>query len=149
MEGVIDKMAIEVRYKLWPGGIKPERKSANAACFDLTLPDDVLVPALASVAADFKIGFEPKDNFHFMMIYPRSSLLVKHGLMMPTSIIDADYRGPVHAIMYNTTKQDVLLRAGTRVAQINMFEYVQTSFEQVNELRPSARGEHGLGSTDE
>jgi dUTP pyrophosphatase len=140
-------MSIEVRFKLWPGGIAPKRYSRSAACFDLALPDDVIIPAHEYVAADFKIGFEPKDNFHFIMIYPRSSLLVKYGLIMPTSIIDADYRGPVHAIMYNTKDYDVELKAGTRVAQINMAQYVETKFEQVEELRPSDRGDGGLGST--
>jgi dUTP pyrophosphatase len=140
-------MSIAVRYKLWPGGIAPKRYSQNAACFDLTLPEDVTILARNWIAADFKIGFAPKDNFHFMLIYPRSSLLVKYGIIMPTSIIDADYRGPVHAIMYNTQDYDIELKAGTRVAQINMAKYIDTAFEQVEALQPSDRGDGGLGST--
>jgi dUTP pyrophosphatase len=142
-------MSIEVRYKLWAGGVAPKRCSTNAACFDLTLPYDVIVLAHEQAAVSLQIGFEPKDNFHFMMIYPRSSLLVKYGLIMPTSIIDADYRGPVHAIMYNTNDYDVELKAGMRVAQINMAEYCPTRFEQVEQLRSSERGENGIGSTGE
>jgi dUTP pyrophosphatase len=142
-------MSIEVRYVLEPGAVAPKRYSAGAACFDLVLPEDVFVFPHTTTVANFKIKFEPKDNCHFMMIYPRSSLLVKYGIIMPTSIIDADYRGPIHAIMYNTTPECIRLRAGMRIAQVNMAEWIATKFEQVEQLHTSERGERGIGSTGE
>jgi dUTP pyrophosphatase len=140
-------MCIEVRFKLWPGGIAPKKCSPNAACFDLALPEDVYILGHTTMSVDLKIGFEPKDNFHFILMYPRSSLLVRHGIIMPVSVIDADYRGPVHAIMYNTDAAVVRLKAGTRVAQINLCKEVHTKFELVDELHETIRGENGIGST--
>jgi dUTP pyrophosphatase len=140
-------MSIEVRYKLWPGGIEPKRYSKWAACFDLALPDDVVVPPNGIETVDLKIGFEPKDTHHYMLMYPRSSVLVKYGILMPTSVIDTDYRGSVHAILYSTRPYEVMLKAGTRVAQVSMMAEVETKFERVCVLTPTARGEGGMGST--
>jgi dUTP pyrophosphatase len=140
-------MSIEVRYKLWPGGIPLRKCNRYAACFDLALPEDVLVLAQSVTVADFKIGFEPKDTFHYMQIYPRSSLLIKYGIIMPTSIIDTDYRGPIHAIMYNTKPYDIGLKAGMRIAQVNMCKEIDAKFERVDELNETDRGAKGLGST--
>jgi deoxyuridine 5'-triphosphate nucleotidohydrolase len=140
-------MSIEVRYKLWPGGIAPMKLTSRSACFDLALPDDIVIPPHSTVTVDLKIGFEPKDGRHYMMMYPRSSLLHKYNLIMPTSVIDNDYRGPVHAIMCNITDWEVKLSAGTRIAQVNMFQEVETRFEQVDNLSTTVRGIGGLGST--
>jgi dUTP pyrophosphatase len=144
-------MRIEVRYKLWPGGFAPVKATTGSACFDLALPEgmDITIPAQTTRTIDLKIGFEPKDNYHYMMMYPRSSLLPKYGIVMPTSVIDCDYRGPVHAIMFNTRPCAVTLSAGTRIAQVNMFKEVYTRFELVDELHDTGRGEGGLGSTGE
>jgi dUTP pyrophosphatase len=140
-------MSIEVRFKLWPGGIVPVKATPQSACFDLALAEDITIPAQSVRTIDLKIGFEPKDGRHYMMMYPRSSLLPKYGILMPTSVIDNDYRGSVHAIMYNTKMYAVTLYAGTRVAQVNMFQEVETRFEQVDELNGTDRGTGGLGST--
>jgi dUTP pyrophosphatase len=142
-------MSIEVRYKLWPGGFAPVQATSRSACFDLALPNDVVIEPRSTTSVDLKIAFEPKDAKHYMMMYPRSSLLVKYGLIMPTSVIDNDYRGPVHAIMHNITDWKIVLKAGTRVAQVNMFQEVETKFEQVDELSTTDRGENGIGSTGE
>jgi dUTP pyrophosphatase len=142
-------MSIVVKFVLGPGAVTPKKYSMDAACFDLAIPEDLTVPAHEVVVADFRIKFEPLDVQHYMMIYPRSSLLVKHGLSMPTSIIDPDYRGSVHVIVHNITNKDVHLKAGMRIAQIDMVKRVETKFTQVEKLHPTLRGTGGLGSTGE
>jgi dUTP pyrophosphatase len=140
-------MSIEVRYKLWPGGIPPVKGTTRSACFDLTLPDDLVIPTRNPITVSLRIGFEPKDSRHYMLMYPRSSLLSKYGLIMPTSVIDNDYRGPVHAIIYNPHPFEVRLDKGMRIVQVNVFQEVETKFEQVDELSSTDRGEGGMGST--
>lgn len=105
---------------LGSGARAPVYKTKEAACADLSLPEDVILKPGEVACIDLQIGFDIPAGFKIVM-YPRSSLLVKKGIVQPTSIIDADYRGmPVHAPLYNTTNKPIKLKAGERIAQIEV-----------------------------
>lgn len=127
-------------------GIKPVYKTKGAACADVAIPFETLIPAHKSVCIDLWIGFEIPENYKVIM-YPRSSLLVKKGLISPVSIIDADYSGQrVHAPLFNLTDNDVKLEAGERVLQIEcvpMYDCVDWEHEKT--VRARVNG--GFGST--
>lgn len=99
-------------------GKSPVYKTAGAACADVAIPEEVVIPAHKSVKINLQIGFEIPAGYKIVM-YPRSSLLIKRGLISPVSIIDSDFSGQkVHAPLFNLTDEDVILEAGERVAQI-------------------------------
>lgn len=130
---------------LGPHGKVPVYKTRQAACADVFLPEDVTVEPGKVACPGLQLGFNiPAGNK--IVMYPRSSLLVKFGIMQPTSIIDADYSGmEIHVPLYNTTDKPVTLKAGDRVAQIELHEYeriLDWNFED-NERTG------GLGSTGE
>lgn len=103
---------------LGPSGIKPVYKTKEAACADVALPERLVLKAGEIKMIGLQIGFEIPNGFKIVM-YPRSSLMIKYGLVQPTSIIDSDYSNmEVHVPMYNTSNKRVELPAGTRVAQI-------------------------------
>ena len=108
---------------LGPGAKKPVYKTKQAACADVFLPEDVTIEPGKVACPGLQIGFDiPAGNK--IVMYPRSSLLVRYGIVQPTSIIDADYSGmEVHAPLYNTTDKPVTLKAGDRVAQIEVQKY--------------------------
>lgn len=108
---------------LGPHGKVPVYKTKQAACADVFLPEDVTVEPGKVACPGLQLGFSiPAGNK--IVMYPRSSLLVKFGIMQPTSIIDADYSGmEIHVPLYNTTDKPVTLKAGDRVAQIELHEY--------------------------
>lgn len=108
---------------LGPNGKVPVYKTKQAACADVYLPEDVTIEPGKVACPGLQLGFEiPAGNK--IVMYPRSSLLVKFGIIQPTSIIDADYSGmEVHAPLYNATDKPVTLKAGDRVAQIELQEY--------------------------
>ena len=130
---------------LGSNGKVPVYKTKQAACADVFLPEDVTVEPGKVACPGLQLGFNiPAGNK--IVMYPRSSLLVKFGIMQPTSIIDADYSGmEIHVPLYNTTDKPVTLKAGDRVAQIELHEYERVldwNFE--NNERTG-----GLGSTGE
>lgn len=130
---------------LGPHGKVPVYKTRQAACADVFLPEDVTIEPGKVACPGLQLGFNiPAGNK--IVMYPRSSLLVKFGIMQPTSIIDADYKGmEIHVPLYNTTDKPVTLKAGDRVAQIELHEYeriLDWNFED-NERTG------GLGSTGE
>ena len=130
---------------LGPHGKVPVYKTRQAACADVFLPEDVTIEPGKVACPGLQLGFNiPAGNK--IVMYPRSSLLVKFGIMQPTSIIDADYSGmEIHVPLYNTTDKPVTLKAGDRVAQIELHEYeriLDWNFED-NERKG------GFGSTGE
>lgn len=130
---------------LGPNGKVPVYKTKQAACADVYLPEDVTIEPGKVACPGLQLGFEiPAGNK--IVMYPRSSLLVKFGIVQPTSIIDADYSGmEIHAPLYNTTDKPVTLKAGDRVAQIEIQEYSRVldwNFE-------SNKRTGGFGSTGE
>lgn len=136
-------------YKLLHENAKaPIYMTHDAACADLALPEDVTIPAHTAVKINLGVAFFIQYGYKIVM-YPRSSLLIKKGLIQPTSIIDSDYSGqPVHAPIYNPTDSDILLKAGERVAQIECVPmYVCHSWDRSIAIRKSENG--GFGSTDD
>ena len=108
---------------LGPHGKIPVYKTRQAACADVFLPEDVTIEPGKVACPGLQLGFNIPAGTKIVM-YPRSSLLVKFGIMQPTSIIDADYSGmEIHVPLYNTTDKPITLKAGDRVAQIELHEY--------------------------
>lgn len=130
---------------LGPNGKVPVYKTKQAACADVFLPEDVTIEPGKVACPGLQLGFEIPAG-HKIVMYPRSSLLVKFGIIQPTSIIDADYSGmEIHAPLYNATDKPVTLKAGDRVAQIELKSYTRVldwNFE-------SNERTGGFGSTGE
>lgn len=104
--------------KLGPGALDPEYQTKEAACADVALPDHLVLKPGEIKMVPLQIGFEIPNGFKIVM-YPRSSLMIKYGIVQPTSVIDSDYSGmEIHAPLYNTSNKRIALPAGTRVAQI-------------------------------
>lgn len=124
-------------------GIMPVYKTEGAACADVALPHDVAICPGERVKVNLQIAFDIPKGWQIKM-YPRSSLLIKYGLIQPTSIIDSDYHGDVHVPMYNPTNETIILRKGDRVAQIEPQKvYDCKSWEHQYE----ERNQQGFGGT--
>lgn len=99
----------------------------GAACADMFLPADITVPPMDIskslkdniIKVPLDVSFDIPSGFKIVM-YPRSSLLIKRGLIQPVSIIDEDYHGNVHAPLVNITNEPIELKAGERLVQIEL-----------------------------
>ena len=80
------------------------------------------------------------------MIYPRSGWAVKQGLDKLAGLIDSDYRGEIHAVLYNSGDKTIEVRQGDRIAQMVVVPYMAES-ELVDVLDDTERGAGGFGST--
>ena len=141
-----------IRYKLFCNddqtawGIPPTSVYETAACYDLAVPCDYTIAGGACFELSLNIGFEPEPGHHIEM-HPRSSTLIKRGLIVPVSIIDWDYRGPVRIIGYNTNNHPVKIEKGTRLVQIKAVESIPQAYVQVREMSSTLRGNKGTGSS--
>jgi len=100
----------------------------------------ILIPTGLYVA--IPIGYE-------IQVRCRSGLAYKEGIMVVNGIgtIDADYRGEIGVILYNSSDKIVTIHHGDRIAQLVLKESPQLEWEEVDRLINTDRGEGGFGHT--
>lgn len=84
-----------------------------------------------------------------IQVRPRSGLALRDGigLLNAPGTIDADYRGEIKVIVVNHGEDAATIRRGDRIAQLVVAPVAAGTFEEVERLAPSERGESGFGST--
>jgi dUTP pyrophosphatase len=139
--------------RLDPAGRLPARATSGSFGYDLaTVQEERIAPRETRVlAVGFKLARDlPHDASAglAMLILPRSSLPLKHGLILPNSpgLIDADYAGPLGIIVHNLRDEPAVLPAGTRIAQA---VFVELRFPVLEEAAHADEGRTrgGFGST--
>ena len=134
-----------INIKLLEDGIIPVYKtegSAGADCFSRV--DAVIKPHETKV---IPLGFAVEiPNGYEMQIRPRSGLATK-GKQAIFGTIDSDYRGEVGAIIYNSSDDEFVVKKGDRIAQCLIAPVIIASFNAVDELSETERGNGGFGST--
>lgn len=83
------------------------------------------------------------------LIHPRSGLAWKNGITVLNApgTIDADYRGELAVILYNTSKVDFIIRKYDRIAQLVIQKVEHATFLNMEAFDETARGVNGFGST--
>ena len=84
-----------------------------------------------------------------IQIRPRSGLAAKNNISVLNTpgTIDSDYRGEIKVILYNHGDKDFIVNNEDRIAQMVLVPIFKATFEEVNELPETIRGEGGFGST--
>ena len=82
-------------------------------------------------------------------VRPRSGLAIKKGITVLNSpgTIDADYRGEIGVILINLSQEPFVINDGERIAQMVISNYEQVTWNQVEVLDDTERGEGGFGHT--
>jgi dUTP pyrophosphatase len=130
----------------------PAQQSAGAAGADLRAAItegeemEVLPGGRALVPCGFAMalpaGFEGQ-------IRPRSGLAAHYGVTVLNApgTIDADYRGEVKVLLVNLGEENFVIRRGDRIAQLVVAPVTAFTFQAVDTLDETARGQNGFGST--
>lgn len=86
---------------------------------------------------------------YFGAIFARSGLSTKQGLRPANcvGVIDSDYRGEVIVALHNDSNDCQTYRNGDRIAQLVIMPYLSASFDEVDELDDTERGDGGFGHT--
>lgn len=133
-----------IKVQLINGGIMPEYKTLGANGFDIATPKAFSLEPGKIKAVPLGICFDIPTGWYIKM-YGRSSTFVRHGCIVPVTIIDTDYKKEVHGIIYNCTKELKFFDAGTRLWQGTLEIHQIAKFYQVNTVEDNNRG--GCGST--
>ena len=82
-------------------------------------------------------------------VRPRSGLAAKHGISIVNTpgTIDPDYRGEIKVILVNLSDVPFTLEPGERIAQMIIARFEHISWNEVETLSETVRGEGGFGHT--
>lgn len=81
------------------------------------------------------------------LIWGKSGLAVKQGLVVMGGVIDSTYRGEIGVILYNIAKTDYQIEIGDKIAQLLIQPVIRVNLEETSKLSKTKRGHSGFGST--
>ena len=125
----------------------PMRKTAQSAGYDFESAIDVMLvrQKIVLVPTGLKAFMLPDE---VLMIHIRSSLALKHGIILVNGVgvIDADYNGHIMFPMLNLGEEDFQITKGMRIAQGVFQKYLTVDGDEagVGSIRCG-----GFGSTGE
>ena len=140
--------------KTKPNAKIPTWGSINAAGADLyaclsneQMPVVQIKPGeTVMISVGIKTEFTPG---YVALIHARSGLATKKGLGPANfvGVVDSDYRGEWFVALHNHSNHIQVIEDGERIAQVLFQEVEHPTFEEVEELSTTERGEGGFGST--
>ena len=144
--GVYHSAPLLKYIRVMDDALPPFKASPWAAGFDLFAAEDGFVrrKGKSTITTGLKISM-PVGTYG--RIAGRSSLARENGIMVGAGVIDPDYRGVVEIVLFNLGKDDFIVKAGQRIAQIIPEKIKFPTAVEVEDLDPTERGEGGFGST--
>jgi len=134
-----------MKVKLLNGTKCPERKRAEDAGYDFYLNAEVTLKAKSVSVIDTGVCVElPKGTAGLLAM--RSSIC-KQNLIIQQPLIDENYRGEIHGMIYNANDFDISFNKGERLYSMYVFPVIQESVEVVEELSETDRGASWAGSS--
>jgi dUTP pyrophosphatase len=136
--------------KLDEKAVLPTYGSLDAAGADLyaCMPEDVSIQSGETKLIHTGLALEiPKGYAGFL--YARSGMATKRGLAPANKVgvVDADYRGEIMVALYNHSSTVQVVSSGERIAQLVIAPVFTPTFELVDGLSDTDRGNGGFGST--
>lgn len=123
-----------------PGSAGMDAHAAVSSPMTLAPGSIALVPTGLQVA--IPLGYE-------LQVRSRSGLAAKHGVfaLNAPGTVDSDYRGEIKVIMANVGTEPFIIERGMRIAQFVVAQHEHVSWNVVDALDETSRGEGGFGST--
>jgi dUTP pyrophosphatase len=105
--------------KLHKDSIVPKKGSALAAGYDLFSYTDkeIIIEPLGKARIPTGISVELPHNT-YGRVAPRSGLTWNKFLDVGDGVVDEDYRGEILVILFNFSKENVIIKNGDKIAQL-------------------------------
>lgn len=112
------------------------------------IQDDIVIAPLKRALIPTGIALAIPKGFE-AQVRSRSGLAAKNGIFTLNSpgTIDADYRGEIKIILFNTGDESFTVTRGMRVAQLVFAPVACAAWREVQTLDDTVRGANGFGST--
>jgi len=132
--------------RLDPRATLPWRGSASAAGLDIYAIDDLTIPPKQRTLARTGLAVAIPEGY-YGRLGPRSGLATKKGLDVLAGVIDADYRGEIGCLLYNSGDETIHLPAQSKICQLIIEKIITPTAVWADEISDTDRGGGGFGST--
>lgn len=124
----------------------PLRNHDGDAGMDVFAIEDVHILPRASTLTGLGIACEfPND--YALLILNKSGRVTKQKLDNGAPLIDSNYRGEIHILLFNHSDVAATIFKGEKIAQLVLLPIWNGEPELVTELSETERGAGGFGST--
>ena len=128
------------------GSTIPLRTSRGAAAYDFASAETKELPPGSTRLVDLNLKLAIPPGV-YLQLSSRSGLALL-GVTTVGGVIDSDYRGPIKAILHNSSDQRVIITKGQRVTSGVFLPTLPVQFRVTDVLPPTDRGASGFGSSD-
>jgi dUTP pyrophosphatase len=132
--------------KLDERAVLPSRGSLYSAGLDLYSIEDLSIQPKQRILARTGLAVAIPEG-HYGRIAPRSGLALRTGLDVLSGVIDADYRGEIGCLLYNTGDETIELPAQSKICQLIIEKIITPDAVWADEIDETDRGSGGFGST--
>ena len=141
-------MSAVVTIEVFVEGCEPKKAHPSDACWDLFAAEECIIPpgGRAAICNGFRmaipLGYEAQ-------IRPRSGNALKKGITVLNTpgTIDANYRGNIGTILFNSSMQTITIQKGDKIAQMAICKLPEVELEFGKVDTNTDRGTSGFGST--
>jgi len=124
----------------------PTRGSVLSAGLDLCSIEDLTIEPKQRQLARTGLAVAIPEGY-YGRIAPRSGLALRTGLDVLSGVIDADYRGEIGCLLYNSGDETINLPAHTKICQLIIEKIITPEAVWADEINETDRGSGGFGST--
>jgi dUTP pyrophosphatase len=132
--------------KLDAKAVLPSRGSLYSAGLDLYSLEDLAIAPKQRILARTGLAIAIPEGY-YGRIAPRSGLALRTGLDVLSGVIDADYRGEIGCLLYNTSDETIKLPAQSKICQLIIEKIITPEAVWADEITETERGSGGFGST--
>ncbi len=129
----------------------PQYATPGASGMDVRayLPDKpIVLGALERALVPTGLRLQLPRGFE-CQIRPRSGLAIRHGISLVNTpgTVDSDYRGEIGVILINLSNEPFTINDGERICQMVITRYTRVTWEPVDRIDETERGDGGFGHT--
>ena len=135
-----------MKVKLLEGTKCPRQGREGDAGYDFFLREDVTLKAHQVTVIDTGVCVALPKGYAGLLAM-RSSIC-KKNLIIQQPLIDENYRGQIHAMIYSDNDEDLTFLAGERLYSLYVFPVYQEPLQVVDELSETNRGTAWAGSSN-
>lgn len=118
-----------------------------SAGLDICSIEDLIIEPKQRLIARTGLAVAIPEGYYGRLA-PRSGLASQKGLDVLAGVIDADYRGEIGCLLYNTSDETIHLPAQSKVCQLILEKIIAPAAVWADDLTSTTRGSGGFGSTD-
>ena len=131
--------------------VNPEYAYPTDSGFDLYSTEEITIEPFGRELVPTGLHFDIPDGYE-IQVRSKSGLALKQGLMVLNSpgTVDQGYTGEIKVIVFNTSKNSVIITKGQKIAQAVVCPVVSGKWLeliQVDNIEDKDRSDKGFGST--